>query len=167
MCPDTDLSRFLITWISRYRPCSKKFDRRGEVTDLAELISIREVGRLRAFTLRMSVLSVRRNDLAVLRVTILTVGLASCGGEDPREVLLVAPLPWRSAKILGVDAAYEYREIAGLLPDAPDSDEPYPELYGAQFLLTWTKRSPEDQTIEGMGYREIETPDGFMYERTW
>jgi hypothetical protein len=69
---------------------------------------------------------------------------------------------------LNLDPSKEFQVIARLLPSvSPHGDEEYPQLYGAEFLLTWANRAPEDQAIRVMGYREIDTPDGFMYERTW
>jgi hypothetical protein len=108
---------------------------------------------LLAYAERMAALAVRRHDPDVLRDGIRAVAAAFTVTADEREVLLVLPLLWRSAELLGLDPA---AELAGPASGAA----PGP-------LAAFATRQPEDRTIEVMGYRESADDDGFRYERTW
>jgi hypothetical protein len=108
---------------------------------------------LLAFAERMAALAVRRHDPDVLRDGI-RAAAAAFEVADEREALLVLPLLWRSAELLGLDPA---AELTG-----PPSGTGAP---GA--LADFATRQPEDRTIQVMGYRESADDDGFRYERTW
>lgn len=110
-------------------------------------------GVLKTFAERMASLSRFKSDAGHLRAGLLAAVFAT-GSEDGREVLLVLPLLWRSAEVLGLDPAEEFRKAAD-------------RTGRGQFLLDFTGRSPEDRSIEAMGFKEIEDEFGFFYERTW
>ena len=108
---------------------------------------------LRAFAERMATLARREMSREHLRVGLSAAGLA-CGLDDDREVLLILPLLWRSAKVMGLDANAEFRAVA------TGSD-------GRKVLGDFASRRAKDKTLEVMGYVEVEDESGFRYERTW
>lgn len=108
---------------------------------------------LLAFAERMATLARRDASPEQLRLGLAAAGLAVATG-DPREGLLVLPLLWRSADVLGLDPSAEFRAVAHELDDG-------------EHLLDFVAREPEDQTIEAMGYVEVDDDLGFHYERTW
>lgn len=109
---------------------------------------------LRTYAARMASLARRELDLDRVRAGLAAVVLAARGGE-PRDVLVVVPLLWRSASVLGADPVALFGEAAG-------------RDGGSDLLEQFAGRDPADQTIESMGYVEVDDPDlGFFYERTW
>lgn len=103
---------------------------------------------------RFSAMAVRRNSLETLELALFALGLANHG--DYREKLLVMPLPWRSAELLGHDPRHTFERVAAELPNA-----------GREALLGFARRQPADQTLAVMGYIESADQDGFRYQRTW
>lgn len=128
----------------------------GELVRLAELVRPRQDSVLGAFAERMASLAVRTGDPTTLRNGLLAAALAIVAPEvDVREVLLILPLLWHSAKRLELDPAAEFEATADLLPPA------------ATAMRQFVARKPEDQRIEAMGYVESSDDGGFRYERTW
>jgi hypothetical protein len=103
---------------------------------------------------RAAALAVRRASVEVLELDVFALGLAEPG--DLREKLLVMPLPWRSAELLGHDPRSTFERVAAELPNAHRGD-----------LLTFSQRRPADQTLSAMGYSEGADQDGFRYHRDW
>lgn len=75
---------------------------------------------------------------------------------DPRENLLVLSLLYYSALKIGLNPVNLFQKVAGFA--TPKS---------ANYILEYARREPEAQDIHLMGYKEVVTPDGFSYERTW
>jgi hypothetical protein len=100
----------------------------------------------------MAIHSRNKGSIALLQSGIRAAGLGA-GLDDTREGLLVLPLLWRTAIALGCDPATEFRSAA---------DE-----VGGRALTEFAARDPKDQTIEEMGYVEVDDEFGFRYERTW
>ena len=118
-----------------------------------EAVGDRHCDVLRAFAERMATLARREMSGEQLRVGLSAAGFA-CGLDDDREVLLILPLLWRSAKVMGLDAKAEFRAVA------TGSD-------GRKVLRDFASRRAKDKTLEVMGYIEVEDESGFRYERTW
>lgn len=101
------------------------------------------------FADRMAILAVRAKDPARI-----TSGLLGHAIEDfrwdPRENLRSFSLLFHSAEKLGIDAAARFREVARLASPS-----------GKSFFLDFAD-SPT--SIDAMGAREVEGPDGFTYE---
>lgn len=113
----------------------------------------RHVPVLLAFAERMAALARREASPDHLRIGLAAARLAG-GIGDQRETLLVLPLLWRSADVLGLDAEAEFRTAART-------------GNGGEVLLEFSDRGPEDRTVEAMGYVEVDDEFGFHYERTW
>jgi hypothetical protein len=109
---------------------------------------------LLAYAERAAALAVRLGSLLVLELAIVGLGLAQPG--DYRDKLVVMPLPWRSTELLGESPHAIYAQIAAELPEP-----------GRRDLLSFAQRSPPDQTLSVMGYREGADQDGFRYVRLW
>lgn len=109
---------------------------------------------LLAYAERSAALAVRRASLETLELALFALGLAE--PDDSREKLLVMPLPWRSAAMLGHDPRRTFERVAAELPKA-----------GREDLLGFTRRRAADQTLSSMGYIEGADHDGFRYHRTW
>ncbi|MFO0812628.1 MAG: hypothetical protein U0796_05385 [Gemmatales bacterium] len=103
---------------------------------------------------RSAALAVRRASLETLELALLALGLAD--PDDDREKLLVMPLPWRSAELLGHDPRCTFERVAAELTNA-----------GREDLLGFTRRRAAEQTLSAMGYIEGTDHDGFRYHRTW
>lgn len=108
---------------------------------------------LLAFAERMATLARREKSPERFRNGLLAAGLASSGG-DQREVLIVLPLLWRTAEVLGLDAAAEFRSATY-------------RLEAGDVVGDFVRRRPADRSIEVMGYVEVDDELGFRYERTW
>lgn len=124
----------------------------GQVEDLADVLSWREADVLGAFSQRMAELAVRARDPGHLKNSILAIGLAGKKSRDPRDEMMVAALPWHSAKLLGLDPFAEFHAIAEAA------------LPAAEFLLTWATWPPENQTLDVMLFQESSDEDGFRYQ---
>lgn len=118
-----------------------------------EGVGDRDGPALRTFAERMATLARREMSQEHVRVGLSAAGFA-CGLDDDREVLLILPLLWRSAKVMGLDAKAEFRTVA------TGSD-------GRKVLRDFASRRAKDKTLEVMGYIEVEDESGFRYERTW
>ncbi len=137
-------------------PCQRDM----EIESLVRLLVADRPGDLRphqsvvllSFAERMASLARKERSVDRLRSGIRAAALAGAVG-DAREGLLVLPLLWRTASALGNDPDAEFRSAAAEV--------------GSENLVQFARRDPEDQTIEAMGYVEVDDEFGFHYERTW
>lgn len=108
---------------------------------------------LRAYAERMASLAVRRQSAEPLGAALVALAL---GGLDDgsREALLILPLIYRSAELLGEDPAALFRQAAVRVGETAAG-----EL--GRFL------GRDDRSIRSMGYVEGADEDGFRYRRTW
>ncbi len=134
----------------------ERLARRPEGLPLPGSLGVRHGHVFVAFAERMASLAVRRRSAEYLHVGLLAAALAASVSDDPREAILVLPLLWRSAQILGVDPFNEFTTAGNAIGGA-----------GGQQLLDFLSRSQDDRTIESMGYTEDMEQDGFRYKRTW
>lgn len=111
---------------------------------------------LLVFAERQAALAVRSSSMRALPASAVAIGMAAAIADDEREGMLVMPLPWRAAAMLGVHQAHLFASNASKVPGK-----------GAQALLAFVSRKPEDQSLDCMGYREGSDADGFRFERTW
>ncbi len=127
----------------------KELDRDGS----SEInLTSREAPVLRVFAERMASLARRQESVSHLRFGLEALALAVRLG-DSREALVVMPLLWKTAEVLSLDPSGEFRRVA--------------DRYESQELQEFTKRRPEDRSIESMGYVETHDESGFVYDRTW
>jgi hypothetical protein len=134
-----------------------------ERQELLDGMLVREPGRLarlrvevmRWFTVRAATLAVRTQDIQwVIR------GLDALAMDDFRddwkESMLLLPLLYRSAQLLGTDPDQLLEEAASrALPNA------------AIHYREYISREAEQKQVGTMGYIERDGPDGFEYLRTW
>ncbi len=111
---------------------------------------------LLAFAERRAAFAIRMKSKQLLLHSVVAVGLAAEIGDDDREGMLVMPLPWHSAELLGVDPAEVFKHAAAILPET-----------GTRALLAFSQRLPEDRTLSCMGYEAGSDEGGFRYVRTW
>jgi len=109
---------------------------------------------LLVFSERMATLAIRETSVSRLRCGIVAIGMLGLTTLDFRESLVVLALLHRSAVKLGVDPNALFLEGA---------EQGNPEV--AEQLRMFAKRERVD--IESMGFRETNSPDGFLYERSW
>lgn len=130
-------------------------------TEIGELLATRpapELGEssgrvLLVFAERMAALAVRDRDPDTLRRGLRAAAVAAEVESDSRGVVLVLPTLWHSAGLLGLDRAAEFTAFA--------------DQTGGELVAGFAGRRPEDQTLECMGYVEVDDADGFRYQRTW
>lgn len=108
-----------------------------------------------AFSERMAILGVReisKNRLFEGLIAHVIEGFS----YDPRENLLILSLLDHSASKIGLNPSDLFKEAAVFAtPEA------------ANYMLEYTHRKPRERKIGLMGYKEIMTPEGFSYQRTW
>jgi hypothetical protein len=110
---------------------------------------------LLAYSERIASQAVRTNSRECILLGLIALGLDGWQG-DWRDNTLLLCLHFDASIRVGVDPSSVFSEAARLLsPSVRDG------------LLKFTKRAPEDQTLEAMGYRTSADDDGFRYERTW
>jgi hypothetical protein len=111
---------------------------------------------LLALSERQATLAVRVQSQDILTLSILAVGLAAIITDDEREGMLVMPLAWHTAGLLGLEPKDVFAMTAAGLP-----------LAGRRGLSAFASRKPQDQTLKCMGYIEGADADGFRYIRNW
>ncbi|MGE0388190.1 MAG: DUF6882 domain-containing protein [Gammaproteobacteria bacterium] len=111
---------------------------------------------LQCFAERSASLAVQRRSAERLEDSLVALGIAVLVTDDIRECLLVMPLPWDAAGRLGTDAALAFERVASRLPDP-----------AAAALRQFAQRSPEDRTLQCMGYATQGEGAGLRYRRTW
>jgi hypothetical protein len=126
-------------------------DREREATTISE----EQAAVLRAFSERMATLAVRNSDQHLLILGLLALGIDG-GSVDWREDTLILSLHLDAAKKVGVAPDNVFCEAGKLLPGRV-----------SEVLTGFLNRSPEDQSLETMGYEESSDEGGFRYRRTW
>jgi hypothetical protein len=122
---------------------------------LVEAVRDEHYSMLRAFAERIASLAVRMKDRGVLRTGLHAVALSGLS-RGSRDAVVILPLFYHAALELAVDPEEVFTAIGSLVE---------PE---ARYLLEgFTKRSPEDRSIEAMGYIVGSDSDGFRYQREW
>jgi hypothetical protein len=110
---------------------------------------------LRAFAERMANLTLRTGDLETAQLGLVAVAVVE--GVEPKEALLILPLLFEAIARSGGDPIAEFDAAAEKLGIEG----------GAQFLKSFSSRSPRDQRMEAMGYELADTGDGPSFVRQW
>ena len=110
---------------------------------------------LLAFAERAATLAVRRRDTSVLTAGLKALTLAA--DLDARDATILLPLYFDAAMRLDSDPAVLF---ATAVVSAPKDGV-------AASLRSFANRSPEDRSLEAMGYVASADSDGFRYQRTW
>lgn len=110
---------------------------------------------LNAFAERAASIAVRHQDARELRAGILAAAIAQAITGDLREPLTALSLLYRASEMIGHDPNSEF---------AAANDLSGGRAIG---LLDFLRRSPEDKTIQAMGYEEGDDKGGFRFVRNW
>jgi hypothetical protein len=107
---------------------------------------------LKCFAVRMAALSVREadSDRAFLALLAAAMGLTQI--DDRRDAIVAFGPVFDGIKKADLDAEDLFRRAGELVPQSD------------AFLKSWLRRSPEDQSLEAMGYEESTDADGFLYK---
>jgi hypothetical protein len=124
--------------------------------ELFQIADHRIASILQVYAERMAALAVRHSRANLVDKAVTALGLALLIGHDDRDVMLVMPLPWRSAELLGLEPAQIFDRAAACLPEPASTG-----------LRKFARRAPKDRTLACMGYVESSDEGGFRYERRW
>ncbi|HEX5594567.1 MAG TPA: hypothetical protein VFX61_00880 [Micromonosporaceae bacterium] len=118
--------------------------------------SVAAVGEtvLGPYVQRAAALAVRLATPRYLRAGLRAAALMAAN-EDPRDVVIVLALLWRSAELLKLDPGAEFNAIAR---DFGRYGEP---------LAAFAARPPETRTLDAMGYGEVGEGAQFRYQCRW
>ncbi|MEU9101204.1 hypothetical protein [Streptomyces sp. NPDC048361] len=111
---------------------------------------------LNAFAERMASLAVRRQDAREVRDGLIAIQVALSLTDDPRDALPVLSLLVHACRLIGADAVTETMAAT----DITGSE-------AGEVLRQFLDRSPEDQSIQAMGYEESSDAAGFRFKRNW
>ena len=111
---------------------------------------------LTSYAERMAALAVRTKSEIPIQRGLIAAGIAAIVTTDIREVILILPVLWHSMDLLGIDP----EDALAAINDRLDDD-------AREFLAGFARRTPENRTIESMGYIVQPDEDGFRYHRTW
>ncbi|MFY1672500.1 hypothetical protein ACN27G_21440 [Plantactinospora sp. WMMB334] len=109
---------------------------------------------LSPYVQRAAALAVRHAAPRYLRAGLRAAALLAADG-DPRDVVVVLALLWRSAELLTLDPSSEFGAVAREIG-----------RYGAP-LTAFAARPPEARTIHAMRYVEVGEGADFRYECRW
>lgn len=121
----------------------------------SRLITKDQMLTLLAFSERMASLAVRVRNRAFVVSGLIALGLDGWR-TDWRENMLLLCLHFDASKKIGADLDSIFQEAANTLSSKVSTA-----------LVAFLKRSPADQSLEAMGYKESVDEDGFRYQRTW
>jgi hypothetical protein len=125
-------------------------------TYLRSRIDRKIAGLLDSFGIRMAVFGLRERSAAMLRLSLIAFAIDDLASGDVREVLMSITVPFNAAKLVGMDPAALFREVA--------------EISGPAFsavAIDFANRNPGLQTLECMGWHQVETPDGVSFQFGW
>jgi hypothetical protein len=110
---------------------------------------------LNVFAERAASITVRHQDVRELRAGLLAAAIANSITGDPRDTLPALSLLHRAAEMIGNDPRLEFSSVY--------------EIWGGResALANFLRRTPEDKTIEAMGYEEGDDKRGFRFVRNW
>jgi hypothetical protein len=100
----------------------------------------------------MATLSVRDGDPQKVALALVAASMALTNIDDKRDAIVVFGPVFDSIKRAGLDAGELFAQTAELVPPA------------SGFLQAFLERSPEEQSLEAMGYVEASDADGFCYK---
>jgi hypothetical protein len=107
------------------------------------------------FSERMAMFGAREGSYSSLLKGLIALAMVDLN-LDLREILLIFPLHYHSALKIGIDPARLFQEAAE-----------YAGSEVAEHLRRFPMRDPKDKTLGSMGYKEVDTPNGVAYVRTW
>lgn len=143
---DEEISSLIRQWIA-LDVCERR--------ETSCFISEEQRATLLAYSERMASQAVRRSDGELILLGLLALGLDGWR-TDWRDNVLLLCLHFDACQKIGIEANDLFNHASALLP---------PNVGSA--LTAFLNRSPEDQSLDAMGYKESSDSDGFRYARTW
>jgi hypothetical protein len=149
---------------SKDLPCARDGQIRDLILELVRNVSFERVTELvphgadrvlSAFAERAASLTVRHHDERELRAGLFAVAFALSLSDDPRDVLPAVALLYRATTMIGRSPDREFAAVNDLTGGRAPS------------LVDFTRRAPEDRTIEAMGFQEAADSSGFRFVCTW
>jgi hypothetical protein len=128
----------------------------GERDDFRRGLNWRHAPVLGAFAERMASVAVREHSVQPLRQALLALALVG-DRDDVREGIMILPLVYRSAELIGAEPAPLFAEAARMCDGA----------MMAKQIETFPARWPMDRQLSAFGYVESVDVDGFRYVLTW
>jgi hypothetical protein len=128
----------------------------AERTYLRSRIDRKIAGQLDSFGIRMAVFGARERSAAMLRLSLIAFAIDDLASGDVREVLMSITVPFNAARLAGADPAALFRAVA--------------EISGPAFsavAIDFANRDPGLQTLECMGWHQVETPEGVSFQFGW
>jgi hypothetical protein len=107
------------------------------------------------FSERMAVLGLRGRSYSRLLRGLVALAIVD-STIDLKDILPVFSLHYHSALKLDVDPMHLFQEAAE-----------YANSQISEQMAGFPTRKPEDKALSSMGYKEVDTPNGLMYLRTW
>jgi len=133
-----------------------KAEENDQLAALTEMIEPRQHSTiLNMYAMRTASFAVQRRDPGLLRLGLLALAVSYLKTRDFRDNLATQALLWRSAELLRLGPQEEFEHAAARVPPAAD------------FFHSWINRSPDDQALSAMGYRESGSGDEFWFEDPW
>lgn len=143
---DEEITKLIEAWI--------------ELDTAARQVAAQQIMETQRFTLlayseRMASYAVRTRDQRRIFLGLLALGVDGWKGDwrDNAEILC---LHYDAAKVIGAVPNQIFEKAAKFLP-----------LKVATALRLFIQRSPEDKSLEAMGYSAASDEDGFRYKRGW
>ncbi len=125
------------------------------LSEFSRKIELKHWDVLLCFAERAATLAVRRQDRKLLKLGLVAAGLV-WPVADWRDVLVVLPVLYHAAGMLGMDPAQLFHEVGSLFGGEVEAE-----------LTGFLERSDEDKSLAVMGYKLIREPDGVRFKRTW
>ncbi len=111
-------------------------------------------GKMQGFGFRAAVLGARQKSEHTIRLGLVAHAIEDLATGDVRDNLCLLTVLFNAAKRFGSDPAVLFQEVAGMAGPAMSA-----------VLRDYLNRHPDLQTLEMMGFREVETPDGVYYQQ--
>lgn len=108
-----------------------------------------------AYSERMAALAVRQQSSQIILKGLIAL-IIDGFKYNPLESLTILSLHYHSAEKIGVNPASLFDEAAKYADDKV-----------ATMISRFITRSPEDKSLEAMGYEEMQASNGFKYQRNW
>ncbi len=98
---------------------------------------------------RQAIVGMREKSEQSIRLGVVAHAIDDLASGDARDTMVRLTLLWHAAKRIGADAGALFLDVAAIAGPAFSA-----------LLEDWVKRHPSLQSLECMGWQEVETPDG-------
>lgn len=109
--------------------------------------------KLMGFGGTAAILGIRQKSEPLVRLGLVAHAIDGLNSGDARDSLIAITLLFHAAKTIGSDPAALFQEAAAMAGPGM-----------ATLLLDFLERPPEIQTLQCMGWREVQRPEGVDFE---